>query len=171
RASPTRIDTSSSSARASLLSRAYIAGRPRLRTCSGKKHERRQACAVVVHRDAQVLDSVVDSTELDPAQLRHLPHLPLHHLAKRILGPVHMAFRDVSAVVVVPEAVRDARGNRLALPASLLGEDAMGDRAHREVSPPDRSDAHREDRRGGAAAEGVVETIALGMLYASSPHE
>src|SRR3989449_11401493 len=88
---------------------------------------------------------VVDSTELDPAQLRHFPHLPLHHLTERILGPVHVAFRDISAEVVVPEAVRDARGDRLAFPASLLGEDAVSDRAHREVSLSDRSDAHGED--------------------------
>src|SRR3989441_11350970 len=114
--------------------------------CSDEKHERRKACAVVVHRDAQVLNPVIDPTELDPAELRHLPHLPLHHLTERILGPVHVAFRDVPSEIIIAESICDARRDRLAFPPSLLREHAVGDRTHREVPPADGSDSHREDR-------------------------
>src|SRR3989454_1093027 len=135
--------------------------------CSDEKHERRKACAVVVHRDAQVLNPVVDPTELDPAELRHLPHLPLHSLPQRILGPMHVAFCDVPPEIIIAESVRDARGDRLALPPSLLREHAVGDRTHREIPPADGSDSHREDRgyrhdvlfRQARVLEGLIEGV------------
>src|SRR5206468_11023046 len=42
-------------------------------TGSHHEHEAREARAVMVHRDAQLLDLVVDLAELHPAELRHLP--------------------------------------------------------------------------------------------------
>src|SRR5206468_4215714 len=131
RKSQIHIDTSWSSASDSRPWLVCIAGRRRLRTCSDEEDEGRQARAVVVHGDTQILNPVIDPAELDSTKLRHLPHLPLHHLAQRILGPVHVAFRDVSAEIVVSEAVGDPRGDRLAFASTLLCEDTVGDRAHR----------------------------------------
>src|SRR5205807_6736272 len=94
---------------------------------SREEHERGKAGAVVIHGNAQFLDAVVDSSELDTSQFGHLSHLPLHDLAEGVLRAVHMAFRDVATEAVVPESVCDAGRDRLAFPAPLLREDAMRD--------------------------------------------
>src|SRR3989454_4691005 len=139
---------------------------------SHHEHEAREACAVVVHGDTELLDLVLDLPELHPAELRHLPHLPLQDLTQSLAGPVHVALRDVPAVAVVAEAERDPRTDHLALPAALLREDAVRDRAHRELLPLDLADVYRED--GGhvhevllgeaCVREGRIERVQVGNL-------
>src|SRR5438034_5456030 len=110
---------------------------------SHHEHEGREARAVVVHGDAELLDLVLDLLELDSAELRHLPHLPLEHLPQRPARPVHVAFRDVPAAPVVPEPVRDPRADHLPLAPPLLGEHAVRDRAHGEFLPLHLAVVHR----------------------------
>src|SRR2546430_5144015 len=149
----------------------------RRRTWSGEEHEGGKAGPVVIHGDAQFFDTVVDPSEFDAAQLRHLPHLPLHDFAEGVLRAVHVPFRDIPAEAVVPEPVGDAGRDRLALPAPLLGKDAVGDRAHRQVPATHRLDADRQyggDRhdvllREARILEGLVEAFRSETLETALP--
>src|SRR6059036_2412758 len=114
---------------------------------SHHEHEACEAGAVVVHGDAELLDLVLDLPELDPPELRHLPHLPLEDFAERAAGPVHMPLCNVASRPVVAESERDPRADHLPLAPALLREDAVGDRTHGELPHLHLPDLHREDRR------------------------
>src|SRR5881296_649831 len=139
---------------------------------SHHEHEAREAGAVVVHGDAELLDLVLDLSELDPPELRHLPHLPLEHFSEGPARAVHVPLRDVPSGSVVSESERDSRADHLALAPALLREDAVRDRAHGELPHLDLADLHRED--GGNVHEvllgearirkGRIERIQVGYL-------